>query len=104
MPANSPDRQWFIVGRWQEYDGEARANLLRIVGIATFYILELINYRGLHLGFLELPKVQGVDEAFHRAVTALAAGWAALALAIHLCLRRRVFPSGLKYFSTAGDL
>jgi len=40
MPADVPtrracdDRQWFIVGRWQEYEGEGRANLLRIA--ATF--------------------------------------------------------------------
>lgn len=31
------DHQWYIVGRWQEYEGEARANLLRIIGIAAFY-------------------------------------------------------------------
>ena len=31
------DREWFIVGRWQEYEGEARANLLRIAGIGAFY-------------------------------------------------------------------
>ena len=34
------DRQWFIVSRWQQYEGEARANLLRIVGIGSFYIIE----------------------------------------------------------------
>ena len=22
------DRQWYIVGRWQEYEGEGRANLV----------------------------------------------------------------------------
>ena len=46
----SGDRQWFIVGRWQEYEGEGRTNLIRIAGIAAFYIVELINYRGLKLG------------------------------------------------------
>ena len=37
------DRQWFIVGRWQEYEGEGRANLLRIAGIGAFYCIELAN-------------------------------------------------------------
>jgi hypothetical protein len=40
------DRQWFILGRWQEYEGESRTNLLRTVGIASFYCVELINYTG----------------------------------------------------------
>ncbi len=71
--AEATDRQWYIVGRWQEYEGEARANLLRIIGIAAFYVVQIINYRGLSLGFLELPKVEGVDRAFHHPVTALAA-------------------------------
>lgn len=37
------DRDWYIIGRWQEYDGERRANLLRIIGIGAFYLIELIN-------------------------------------------------------------
>ena len=44
VPATGDDRQWFIVGRWQEYEGEGRANLLRIAGIAAFYGIELANY------------------------------------------------------------
>jgi hypothetical protein len=99
--ANS-DRQWFIAGRWQEYEGEARANLLRIISIGVFYIVELINYHGLNVGFLQMPQIR--DEPFHRAVTALAAAWATLALALLLCLRRQVFPSSLKYISTTCDL
>jgi hypothetical protein len=96
------DRQWFIIGRWQEYEGEARANLLRIIAIAAFYIVELINYYGLSLRFIEMPKV--VELPFHRAVTALAVTWAAIALCIHLCLIQHVFPSILKYLSTACDI
>ena len=38
------DRQWFIVERWQEYEGEGRANLLRIVAIGSFYTVHLLNY------------------------------------------------------------
>jgi hypothetical protein len=102
LPTATGDRQWFIVGRWQEYEGEARANLLRIISIGAFYVVELINYHGLNLGFLQMPQVR--DEPFHRAVTALAAAWAVLALALLLCLRRQVFPASLKFISTTCDI
>ena len=85
----SADRQWYIVGRWQEYEGEARANLLRIIGIAAFYIVELVNYYGLDLGFLELPKVEDVTKPFHQGITALCVAWTMVALGILLCLRQR---------------
>jgi hypothetical protein len=101
-PAAASDRQWFIVGRWQEYEGEARANLLRIVSIGAFYIVELVNYHGLNLGFLQMPKVG--NAAFHQQVTALAVAWSVLSLAILLCLRRQVFPAALKFISTGADL
>lgn len=96
------DRRWFIVGRWQEYEGEARANFLRIAGIAAFYVVELVNYFGLDLGFIEMPKV--VDLAYHQAITALAAAWVAVALGVLFCLQQRVFPLHLKYVTAALDL
>lgn len=102
--AASHNRQWFIVGRWEEYDAEGRANLLRVVGVAVFYAVELANYHGLNLGFLQLPKLAGVDQAFHVAVTRLAAAWVLMALAILVCLQRHIFPAWLKYVSTGGDL
>lgn len=98
------DFSWHVVRRWQEYEGEARANLLRVIGIAAFYAIELVNYHGLSLGFLELPRQADVTSDFHRAVTALAIAWVALALGVHLCLTRQVFPAVLKFISTGLDL
>jgi hypothetical protein len=103
-PANSADRQWFIVGRWEEYDAEARANLLRIIGIAVFYAIHLLNYRGLHLLFLQLPASEDIDQGFHLAITLLAIAWMMVSLGVLLCLRRRFFPSSLKFVSTGCDL
>jgi hypothetical protein len=94
-------RQWFIVSRWQQYEGEARANLLRIFGIAAFYIIELIN-RGGRIGSLQLPQIS--DDRFHAAVTALAVAWTMVALGTLLCLRRQYFPAAMKYVTTACDL
>lgn len=96
------DRDWFIVGRWQDFAGEARANLLRIAGIAAFYVIELINYYGLHLGPLEIPAT--VDRPFHAVVTALAVAWTMVALATQLCLQIRIFPVWLKYVTTGCDI
>lgn len=89
--AQDGERQWFISGRWQEYEGESRANLLRVGGIAGFYLVELFNRAA-------------VPPEFHHAVTALAAGWVMAAWAVHMCLRRRVFPAAMKYLSTGADL
>ena len=87
------NRQWFIVGRWQEYEGESRANLFRIAGIGLFYGVELANY-----------WAGDVGRPFHQAVTALALAWAFVALGVLICLTQHVFPASLKFLSTAADL
>jgi hypothetical protein len=94
---SSPNWQWFVVGRWQEYAGEARANLLRIVAVGAFYIVELINY---HL----IGQAGEAYQSFHRTATAVAVAWTLLALGVLLCLRRQIFPPALKYVSTACDI
>lgn len=86
-------QQWFIVGRWQEYEGEGRANLMRIIGVGAFYCVELGNY-----------WAGVVDRPFHQAVTALALTWALVALGVLLCLAQHVFPALLKFLSTSADL
>jgi hypothetical protein len=91
------ERQWYIVGRWQEYAGEARANLLRIITIGVFYGLQLTNH---HL--LSGPEQR--DASFHRAATALAVAGLFVALAVQLCLQRQIFPSLLKFASTVADI
>jgi hypothetical protein len=98
------DRPWFVIGRQEEYAGEQRANLLRFVGIACFYAIELINRYGLQLGFLQMPPVEGVDAKFHTAVTALVVAWAMLGVGVLLCLQNQFFPSWLKYVSTGCDI
>jgi hypothetical protein len=96
------DRPWYIVGRWQEYEGEARTNLLRLAAVSAFYAIELINYYGVDLVFIQLPKVS--DAAFHRTVTAIAAAWILLGLGVHVWLRVHLMPEALKYVATALDV
>jgi len=104
MATASADRQWYIVGRWQEYEGEARANLLRIIAVAAFYGIELLNYHGLQIGFLNMPRAENISREFHVAVTALAVAWTMVGLGVLLCLRRQIFPAILKFVSTGLDL
>jgi len=93
----SSDRSWFIVGRWQEYGGEERTNVLRIVSIGAFYGIELVNYHLLH-------TPDAAFTTYHQKVTTLAVAWTMVALAVLLCLRRRIFPAALKYVSAGCDL
>src|SRR5690349_16744074 len=91
------ERKWYIVNRWLEFEGESRANLLRIIAVAAFYGVQLVQF---HL-------VRSANEGsvpFHKQATALAVAWTMLALAVTVCLRRQIFPAALKYVSTAGDI
>ncbi len=101
IPASDGD--WLVVTRWREYEGEQRANVLRVVGIACFYAVELLNHYGLHLGPIDVAPVPGVDGRFHAAITALAVVWVALAGGVVVALRSRLFPSWLKYVTAAVD-
>ena len=91
MTSENADRQWFIAGRWQEFEGESRANFLRVAGITLFYMVEIINR-------------SHVTPVFHSAVTALAAAWVLTSWAVYICLKRRVFPGAMKFLSTCVDL
>jgi hypothetical protein len=94
--------QWFIVGRWQEYGGEARANIIRLAAIGGFYLIELLNYHGLRLGTFQIEP--GVNLHFHQTVTALAAAWTLIAIGVFIALKRGFFPPALKYVVTGCDI
>jgi hypothetical protein len=102
-PPDSAARHWHIVGRWEEYEGEGRANLLRLIAVTAFYAVELAHYHGLQLGFFEIPG-GGSTRYFHIAVTMLVVVWAMLCLGVYLARTHGFFPAGLKFFSTCCDL
>jgi hypothetical protein len=107
--ASADDRAWFIAQRWQEYDGEMRANVLRIAAIGVFYLLHCWNYyssqgRLPNWGLLEFGKGVAIDQRFHVLATLLALAWALMAAAVHLCLRHQVFPRWLSAASTTVDV
>jgi hypothetical protein len=96
-PGADQTRQWFIVRRWQEFGGETRACLMRVLAITGFYIVQLFH----HLNLAE-PSVE--DQKFHRYVTMIAAAWAFSAISTLLCLRKQFFPVYLPFVTTIIDL
>jgi len=102
-PAASPS-PWHVTRRLASLRGEERANALRVLGVAVFYAIEVLNYRGLAVGPIQIPRVEGVDEAFHAASTALAVAWVAVAAAVLVAIKNQIFPPILKYLSTTADL
>jgi hypothetical protein len=95
---------WHVTARLEQLRGEERANALRVLGVAVFYAIEVVNRYGISAFGVELPRVDGVDASFHAMATALAAAWVALAAGIFIALKNRVFPPALKYVSTGADL
>jgi hypothetical protein len=108
----SPTRtetDWYIAQRWQAYEAELRANLLRIIAIGAFYLVHLWTYFGLrgwlpNYGFLQVAESGEITRKFHILVTLIAVAWAMLALGILLALQHRIFPRWLPYFSTGCDI
>lgn len=98
----SSARQWFIVGRWQEYEGEGRANLLRAIAVGIYYAVHLVNYFNYEWFYYEPPPAEYLK--FHSNCTLLAAGWLFVALAVLISLQRQYLPSYLKYLVATLDL
>ena len=97
----SRDVSWHATQRWQQYDGEFRANVLRIICLGVFYAIHLWNYYQ-PFGVLQLRAAPST--AFHQAVTILVATWVLMALAVNQCLRNQIFPRWLPFVTTGADL
>lgn len=95
-------RQWFIVGRWEEYFGEGQTNLIRVCAVTAYYAVHLINFAN-YESFNGQARPASAD-AFHTQCTYLAVGWLCVSLGVFLALQRRFFPQYLKYVVAALDL
>ena len=96
-PAAAPSDGWEHVRRLEEWAGEVRVNLIRLVGVVLFYGRHLVEY------LLAAPDAP-VRGPYHLRVTWVAAAWAAEVLLVRYALGRRVVPWWLKYATTAWDL
>lgn len=84
--------------------GEMRANLLRLAAVCVFYVIELVNYHGIHAFGLDVEPAVGMTSRFHHIATGLAIAWSFTAFAIWLSISRHVFHDAMKYAATIADL
>ncbi|MCA9260302.1 MAG: hypothetical protein KDA61_13920, partial [Planctomycetales bacterium] len=82
-----------IAARWRQFEGEQRANLIRLAALATFYLLHLWRYATdrewfPEVNWLELAGDQPLTRRFHLLATLLTVAWACAAAVIHMSLRR----------------
>lgn len=92
---NHQDFAWKAAVRAEEWAGEMRVNLLRLVAIAVFYGHHLLNFYLQDLGLT--PR-------FHVIVSSIAVSWAAAALATHLILTKQGNRRFLKYATLSWDV
>ncbi len=88
------DPVWGGAQKVEQWVGEIRVNLIRLVAILAFYAHHLFTFYVL--------KDQ-VAPGVHAVMTGIAFAWAALALCLHAGLSRRWNPVGLKFGAIAGD-
>jgi hypothetical protein len=100
IPSRSPEgmeeEPWRIAVRWQEYDGELRACLLRILAVVLMYGLYLVQS-------WSVAKTEAAGR-FHQQVTMISIVWLFLSLGTLMMLRARFMPAWMKYLTTAIDL
>lgn len=98
-PPSSKERPqpWYITSRLGDYEGETRANLLRLIAICALYVVHLLNIYGFAENSKELT-------GFHQQVSLVATFGLMLAAITSLALTRQFFPATIKYLTTFGDL
>jgi hypothetical protein len=100
--SKTPD-SWSQLSRGLEYDGEERANQIRLIAVGLFYAVHLVRYVTLPFDDMTEDRI-AVWNLFHIQVTLLAVFWTMLGLGLKVALQYRLFPSWLKYLSTGVDL
>jgi hypothetical protein len=95
-PLRINEPSWRIAVRWQEYDGELRACLVRVLAVVLFYGIFLTQYRTL--------AAQEGGTLLHQRVTVIALAWLLLSLGTVLSLLARMLPAWLKYLTTMIDV
>lgn len=91
------NERWLDARRIEEWAGEVRVNLIRLVAIVVLYAHHLVN---VYL-FRDDPSLAG---RYNLGVTALVLAWSAAVLVLHYCLTRRWVPPALKYVATGWDI
>ena len=91
------DTKWEDARRIEAWAGEVRVNLIRLAAILVFYGHHLVN---VYL-FRDDAATAG---RYHQAVTALVLAWSGSVLLLHMALKKRYVPPGLKFAATGWDI
>jgi hypothetical protein len=89
------ETRWTEIRRLEEWAGETRVNLVRVVALVGLY--------GQHLVSWEWFRGSWLTPSYHATVTALVIAWAFLVVALRYFLARGAPPPWLKYAVTAWD-
>ena len=89
------DFAWKAAVRAEEWAGEMRVNLIRLVAITVFYANHLFNF---------YLRDLGLTPRFHLIVSSIAVSWAMAALATHLILAKQGNRPFLKYATLGWDV
>ncbi|MEM7478285.1 MAG: hypothetical protein AAF483_25130 [Planctomycetota bacterium] len=73
---------WHVTQRWQAFEGELRAAIIRAGLILTFYSVQLLHY----FAFSERTET---EISFHREITFICVVWLLVSLAVLVALRQR---------------
>lgn len=96
-PTVEQTRSWFIASRWQEFEGEMRASLLRAAMVVGFYTMQLVHH-------FSLTTVSLENQVYHRQVTLAALAWLFISLTVFVMLKGNFFPAILKYVTSTCDI
>ena len=87
---------WIAAQRAEEWAGELRVNLIRLVALSVFYAYHLFNFY-----VRQLPEI---TPQYHYIVSGITIAWAASAVVLHRSLVRRVNPPYVKYAAVGWDV
>lgn len=90
---------WYVTKQWQRYDGELRANRVRVAAIVPFYCIHLLQQV-----FGPAETGNSASQFFHIGVTVLVVAWLSMSLAVEMSLRHRFFPKSLGMATTFFDV
>ena len=100
----SPVLDSHIAQKFLAIEGEMVVNLIRILAITVFYVIELINFHGLHWGWLEIARVESLDLRLHKILTGICVAWGFSSLGVWYSLKSRLFKPVLSYFVSGLDI
>jgi hypothetical protein len=85
-------------------DLERRLNAIRLLAVIALFLMEKVNYSGLHWGPIHVAAVEGVTPTFHKNMIWLLLSWASLTWSFWLVLDSQLYRPFFRYYVGGLDL